>query len=139
MTKIALLLSLSLLLLAVYAGIAHLAERIPLPPAQTAADNMGRNVQYRSGEILAPDDQSESKTDRRLTHWIRQAVVADMSLSRTAQRIKISTSNRVVTLRGLVNNSQERDRIETKAQYIAGKNKVYSQLEIIGREPLTAQ
>lgn len=139
MTKISLLLALALLVLAGYAGIAHLAESIPLPPAQTAADNMGRNVQYRSGKILAPDDQSESKTDRSLTHWIRQAVEADMSLSRTAQSIKISTSNRVVTLRGLVNNPQERERIETKAQYIAGQNKVDNQLEIIRREPLTAQ
>ncbi len=131
MTKISLLLSLSLLVLAGYAGIAHLAERIPLPPAQTASDNTGRNVRYRSGETLTPDDQSESKADRSLTQWIRQAVVADMSLSPTAQRIKISTSNRVVTLRGLVNNPQERDRIEAKAQYIAGQNKVYNQLEII--------
>lgn len=131
MTKISLLLSLSLLVLVGYVGIAHLAERIPLPLAQTAADNTRRNVQYRSGETLTPDDPSESKTDRSLTRWIRQAVVADMSLSPTAQRIKISTSNRVVTLRGLVNSPQERERIESKAQYIAGKNKVYNQLEII--------
>ena len=109
MTKIALLLSLTLLVLAGYAGIAHLAERIPLPPAQTASDNTGRNVWHRSGATLTPDDQSESKADRSLTQWIRQAVVADMSLSPTAQRIQVSTSNRVVTLRGLVNSPQERE------------------------------
>jgi hypothetical protein len=71
MTKTALLLSLPLLLLVGYAGIAHLAERIPLPPAQTASDNAGRNVRYRSGETLTPDDKSESVADRRLTQWIR--------------------------------------------------------------------
>ena len=54
----------------------------------------------------------------------------------TAQRIKISTSDRVVTLRGLVNSPQERDRIEAKVQYIAGQNKVDNQLEL---KPLTPQ
>jgi hypothetical protein len=81
MTKISLLLSLSLLVLAWYAGIAHLAEMIPLPLAQTASDNAGRNVGYRSGETLTPDDQSESKADRSLTQWIRQAMVADMDIA----------------------------------------------------------
>ena len=109
MTKIALLLSLTLLVLAGYAGIAHLAERIPLPPAQTASDNAGRNVRYSSGETLTPDDQSESKADRSLTQWIRQAVVADMSLSTTAKHIKIFTINSLVTLRGPVNSPQERE------------------------------
>jgi len=131
MTKTALLLSLPLLVLAGYAGFANLAEMIPLPPAQTAPDNTGRNVRDRSGERLTPDDQSESVTDRRLTQWIRQAVVADMSLSTTAKHIKIITINSLVTLRGPVNSPQERERIEAKAQYIAGMHKVYNQLEII--------
>lgn len=131
MTKTALLLSLPLLVLAGYAGFANLAEMIPLPPAQTAPDNTGRNVRDRSGERLTPDDQSESVADRRLTQWIRQAVVADMSLSTTAKHIKIITINSLVTLRGPVNSPQERERIEAKAQYIAGMHKVYNQLEII--------
>ena len=131
MTKMALFSSLSLLILAGYAGIAHLAESIPWPPAQTVSEKMGRTVQYRSTAILVPDDQSESVTDRSLTQWIRQAVMADMSLSRTARRIEISTSNRIVTLRGLVNSPEERERIGVKAQYIAGQNNVYNQLETI--------
>lgn len=48
MTKMSLLLSLSLLALAGYAGIAYLAERIPLPPAQTASDNAGRSLPISS-------------------------------------------------------------------------------------------
>jgi osmotically-inducible protein OsmY len=59
-----------------------------------------------------------------------------MALSPTARRIKISTSERVVTLRGLVNSPQERERIEAKVQYIVGQNKVDNQLEI---KPLTPQ
>jgi hyperosmotically inducible protein len=136
MTKIALLLSLVLLVLVGYAGIAHLAERIPLPPARTASDNTGGTVQYRSGATRTPDDPSESTADRSLSQWLRQAVVTDMALSPTARRITISTSERIVTLRGLVNSPQERERIEAKVQYIAGQNKVDNQLEI---KPLTPQ
>jgi hyperosmotically inducible protein len=131
MTKTALLLSLPLLVLAGYAGIAHLAEKIPLPPAQTASDIADRNVQYRSGATLTSDDQAESVADRRLTQWLRQAIVADMSLSTTAKHIKIITLNSLVTLRGPVNSPQERERIEAKAQFIAGMHKVDNQLEII--------
>lgn len=102
------------------------------PPAQTAPDNTAANVRDRGGETLTPLDQSESEADRTLTQRVRQAVMADDSLSTTAKNVKIITANGVVTLRGPVENEQEKTNIAAKAQQIAGANKVENQLEIAG-------
>jgi len=130
MHKTALLFALTLLILGGYTGAAALAEMAQAPPAQTAPDNTGRNVRDRGGTTLTPGDQSESAADRTLTQRIRQAVVADRSLSTTAKNIKIITVNGVVTLRGPVKTVQEKSAIEAKAQQIAGADKVDNQLEL---------
>jgi osmotically-inducible protein OsmY len=133
MKRTVLLFSLALFILGVYAGPGHSTERPATPPAQSAPDNTGRNVRDRGGDTLTPGDQSESQADRSLTQEIRQAVVADKSLSTTAKNIKIITNNGVVTLRGPVKDSQEKVKIEAKAQQIAGVNRVDNQLEVKGR------
>ena len=133
MRKPVLLFSLTLFTLGVYAGSGHATEGTTSPPAQTAPDNTGRNVRDRGGDTLTPGDQSESQSDRTLTQEIRQAVVADKSLSTTAKNIKIITNNGVVTLRGPVNDPHEREKIEAKAQQIAGTHKIDNQLEVKGR------
>ena len=107
------------------------AEKAQSPAAKTAPDNTERNVRDRSGETLTPGDQSESEADRTLTQRVRQAVVADDSLSTNAHNIKIITINGVVTLRGPVNSAQEKANIDAKAQQIAGTTKVNNQLEIV--------
>jgi len=132
MTRTALLLSLSLLVLGGYAGTAYPADTTSSPPAQMAPDNTGRNVRDRSSATLTPGDQSESAADRTLTQKVRQAVVADKSLSTNAHNVKIITINGVVTLRGPVNSSQEKEVVEAKAQQLAGMNNVDNQLEIKG-------
>ena len=81
-------------------------------------------MQDRSGATLTPGDQSESKADLDLTQRVRQAVVADDSLSTNAHNVKIITINGVVTLRGPVNSAQEKANIDAKAQQIAGATKV---------------
>jgi osmotically-inducible protein OsmY len=133
MKKTVLLFSLTLFILGAYAGTGHSTERTTTPPAQTAPDNTGRNARDRSGDTLTPGDQSESQADRTLTQQIRQAVVADKSLSTTAKNIKIITNNGVVTLRGPVKDSHEKEKIEVKAQQIAGTNNIDNQLEVKGR------
>jgi osmotically-inducible protein OsmY len=133
MKKTALLLTLSLLILGGYACNSQPAEKTQAPSAKTPPDNTGRNVQDRSGATLTPGDQSESEADRTLTQRVRQAVVADDSLSTTAHNIKIITINGVVTLRGPVNSAQEKANIDAKAQQIAGATKVDNQLEIIAQ------
>jgi len=132
MRKTVLLFSLTLFTLGVYAGTGYSTERTTAPPAQTAPDNTGRNVRDRGGDTLTPGDQSESQADRTLTQEIRQAVVADKSLSTTAKNIKIITTNGVVTLRGPVKDSHEKEKIEAKAQQFAGTNKIDNQLEVKG-------
>jgi hyperosmotically inducible periplasmic protein len=133
MTKTALLLTLSLLMLGGYACNSQPAEKIQVASAKTAPDNTGRNVRDRSGETLTPGDQSESEADRTLTQRVRQAVMADDSLSTTAHNVKIITINGVVTLRGPVNSAQEKANIDAKAQQIAGATKVNNQLEIVAQ------
>ena len=98
--------------------------------AENAPDNSGRNVRDRGGDTLTSGDQSETEVDRTLTQKIRQAVVADDSLSMTAKNVKIITVNGVVTLRGPVKSEQERSKIGTMASTIAGSGKVQNQLEV---------
>jgi hyperosmotically inducible protein len=133
MKKTLLLFSVALLALGGYAGTAYPTEGAPALLAQTAPDNTGRNVRDRGGLTLTPGDQAESETDRTLTQEIRKAVVADDSLSTLAKNIKIITVDRVVTLRGPVQSPQEKERIEAKAQQIAGVDKIDNQLEVKGR------
>jgi hyperosmotically inducible periplasmic protein len=144
MNKPTLLLSISLLMLGGYAcdsqpaakapaPVAPVAPvaKVPAPAAPVAPDNTERNVRDRSGETLTPGDQSTSEADLALTQQIRQAVVADTSLSTNAHNVKIITSNGVVTLRGPVNSPQEKATIDAKAQQIAGATKVKNELEIV--------
>jgi osmotically-inducible protein OsmY len=98
--------------------------------AQTAPDNTGRNVRDSGGGTLTPMDQSEKEADVTLTQQIRKAVVDDDTLSTTAKNIKIVTVDGVVTLRGPVDNEQERTRIVAKAEQLAGAKNVKNQLEV---------
>jgi len=100
------------------------------PPAQTAADNSAKNVRDREGNTLTPGDQSASQADLDLTQRVRQAVVADKSLSTTAHNIKIITVDGVVTLRGPVASAQEQATVVAVAQQIAGVKKVENHLEV---------
>lgn len=97
--------------------------------AESAPDNTGRNVRDR-GDTLTSGDQSETAADRTLTQKIRQAVMADDSLSMTAHNVKIITVNGVVTLRGPVKSDDERKNIAAKATELAGAGKVQNYLEV---------
>ena len=104
----------------------------PNDPNQTAqeSDNTGKNVRDRDSMTKTPLDQSESEADRTITQKIRQAIMSDDSLSTNAKNIKIITFQGVVTLRGPVANSQERDVIVRKASNVQGIVKVDNQLEV---------
>ena len=104
----------------------------PTNPPQSAVDNdnTGKNVRDRDSVTKTPLDQSESEADRALTQKIRQSIVSDSALSTNAKNIKIVTINGVVTLRGPVASSQEKDAIAKKVSDIQGIVKVDNQLEI---------
>jgi hyperosmotically inducible protein len=98
--------------------------------AQAAPDNTGRNVRDSGDDTLTPMDQSENEADVTLTQKIRQAVTDDDTLSMNAKNIKIITVDGIVTLRGPVDNQQERNRIVAKAEQLAGTKNVNNQLEV---------
>jgi hypothetical protein len=94
------------------------AERAtPTPaPANSELENTERNVCDRGGVTLTAEDQKENRGDRELTAAIRRSVVKDKSLSFNAHNAKIITRNGVVTLRGPVENSAEKIKLQSIVQ-----------------------
>lgn len=98
------------------------------PPA---ADNSAVNERDRAGTSKTPIDQNENTADIKTTAEIRKRVMAEPDFSVNAQNVKIITADGEVTLRGPVANSKERDKIETIAREVAGKDKVISKIEVV--------
>ncbi len=66
-----------------------------------------------------------------LTKKIRQAIIADKSLSMYAHNVKIIAQNGSVTLKGPVKSDEEKQSIASKAAEIAGgPDKVTNQLTV---------
>jgi osmotically-inducible protein OsmY len=84
-------------------------------PAATA-DNSAKNKAHSH----TADQQSEATSDRMLTKKIRQALVADKSLSTYGHNVKIITKEGMVTLKGPVHSDDEKSTIASKAAEIAG-------------------
>lgn len=104
----------------------------PVVAATSApADNTGINVRDKDDTTLTPLDQSEgSEEDVEMTRRIREALVEDDTLSTNAQNIKIVTLNGKTTLRGPVENVNERERILSTASRIVGTTNVKNELEV---------
>ena len=98
---------------------------------QVDADNTAVNVRDARNNTLTPIDQSTDRRDQALTQKIRQALVADGTLSVNAKNIKIITIGGKVTLRGPVESPAEIGRILSKANPLAGVSNIHSQLEAI--------
>lgn len=104
-------------------------------PASTmpAADNTNRNERDQTRNTTTPLDQQENAADLEITQKIRQAIIADTTLSVNAKNIKIITANRSVTLRGVIANADERKKIVTCANKVAGRQNVSDLLEIASK------
>ncbi|WP_411726988.1 BON domain-containing protein [Methyloglobulus sp.] len=98
--------------------------------AGSALENTQRNVRDKDGTTLTPEDQNETESDINITANIRKAAVKDEALSVNAQNVKIITNNRVVTLRGIVENVNERMKLENIAKKTRGVIRIDNQLEI---------
>lgn len=96
----------------------------------TRADNTGNNRDDLGQDARTPLDQSQSSEHIKLTADIRQAVIADDTLSAGAKNCKIITdkSGRV-WLRGAVDSQAEKDLIERIARQYAGSYTVINELE----------
>ena len=96
-------------------------------PTATSPDNSAKNKAHST----TADQQSEATSDRMLTKKIRQAIVADKSLSMYGHNVKIIAQNGAVTLKGPVKSDEEKQSIGSKAAEIAGgPNKVTNQLTV---------
>ena len=98
--------------------------------AAPAADNTKVNERDRSQNEPTADQQKDNRSDRDLTQQIRQSIMKDKSLSTYAHNVKIIAQDGMVTLKGPVRSEEEKRVVETKANEVAGANKVTSQLEV---------
>jgi len=120
-------------LLVLYTSQAQQPTATPADPAASDsadADNTKRNSSEENKNTDTAEKQSNSKDDLALTQKIRQAVMKDGSLSMNAKNVKIIAQGGKITLKGPVDNQQEKDVIGSKAGEIAGQDKVDNQLEV---------
>jgi len=96
------------------------------PPPQTPPDNTKVNKQPGP----TADQQSQSKADLALAQRIRQAIVKDKTLSTAAHNCKVIVDQGAVTLRGPVNSTKEKSRIDAIAVKAAGDGKVTNELTV---------
>jgi hyperosmotically inducible protein len=95
-----------------------------------AADNTATNQRDRKDSEPTADQQTNDKSDLKLTAEIRRAVIADKSLSMNAHNVKIIAQDGKVTLKGPVESAAEKKNVEGKADQIAGRKNVVSELQI---------
>ena len=98
---------------------------------KTNSDNTVTNKRDRSGETNTSGDQSNSSADLKITQAVRRALMKDGELSTTAKNIKVITANGQVTLRGPVNNAQEKAKIDQIARSAASGAQIVDQLDVI--------
>jgi hyperosmotically inducible periplasmic protein len=97
---------------------------------QTPPDNTKVNKADRAKGAVTADQQKENAADRELAKKIRQAVVADKSLSTYAHNVKIVAQNGQVTVKGPVRSELEKTTIAAKATEIAGAGKVTNEMTV---------
>lgn len=103
----------------------------PSPPTEkAAADNSGSSARDHGAATVTADGRSNSVMDIAITMKIRDAILADKSLSVGAQNVEIITDAGVVTLRGAVGTMAEKASIGAAAQRIGGVKRVQNDLEI---------
>ncbi len=103
----------------------------PSPPTENvAADNSGSSTRDQGAATVAADGRSNSVMDIAISMKIRDAILADKSLSVNAQNVEIVTDAGVVTLRGRVASIAEKTSVGAAAQRIGGVKRVQNDLEV---------
>jgi hyperosmotically inducible protein len=100
--------------------------------AQTVppADNTKSNQTDASNQAVTADDQKENDTDRGLVQRIRKSLMADKDLSTYAHNVKVISVNGQVTLNGVVRSDDEKSKVASVAQEVAGKQHVVNDLKV---------
>ena len=127
LTKSTLILALAALALPIIGTpIAASAQDQASPPSSTAPDNSARNKAHAN----TADNQKESASDREITRKIRRSITSEKSLSTYAHNVKIITQDGQVTLKGPVQDENEKQAIASKAAEVVGTEKVNNQLTV---------
>ena len=100
--------------------------------AQDPEHKKGNRPDRQANEMTA-DDQGNSKQDVDTTRQIRKQLMDETTLSTNAKNIKVITKDGRVTLRGQVNTSDEKDKVEKIAKQVAGMEKVKSEVEVAAK------
>lgn len=95
-----------------------------------AADNAAKNTGGNSDEARTLLDQSNNPEDLRLKQEIRKVLIDDDTLSFDAKNVRIITAEGQVTLRGVVDSTDEKTRIGKLAKRCAGSSAVVNQIEV---------
>jgi hyperosmotically inducible protein len=100
--------------------------------AQTVppADNTKSNQTDASNREVTADSQKENETDRGLVSRIRKRLMADKALSTYAHNVKIVAIGGQVTLNGVVRNDDEKKKVASLAEEVAGKQNVVNDLKV---------
>ena len=94
-----------------------------------ASDNLASNKQHD----VTSEQQSSAASDRSITQRIREALVADKSLSTYAHNAKIITVNGAVTLKGPVKADEEKQQVASRAAEVVNLSKIDNQLAVKGQ------
>ena len=108
-------------------------ERRPMELLLLLVDRRGEHItrdeivaRLWGRDVFIDIDTSDNTAIRK----IRRALTSNDQFSTTAKNIKIMTVNGKVTLRGPVQNEQEKQAIASLAENVAGKESVDNQLEL---------
>ena len=98
-----------------------------VPPA----DNTKSNQTDPSNTEVTADAQKENETDRGLVQRIRKSLMAEKDLSTYAHNVKIVAIGGQVTLNGVVRSNEEKKKVASLAEEVAGKQNVVNDLKVV--------
>jgi hypothetical protein len=84
-------------------------------------------------DAVAAAQQPPTEADQEMGSSIRRAIVEDDSLSATAKKVTVVSVNAVVTLRGRVDGSSEKQLIASIARRVPGVRRVDDQVGVVLR------
>lgn len=94
------------------------------------ADNTGMN---KTEKNYSAEQQSNDKADVQLAADIRKAILKQKNLSVNSQNVKIIAKNGTVTLRGPVDNAEEKAKVAELAKSVPGVNSVVDETQVVNK------
>ena len=101
---------------------------------QAPADNTKINQRDHNSRAPTADQQKNNPSDVELARQVRKELINDKSLSTNAHNVKVIVQGGMVTLKGPVNSADEKLAVETKANQVAGAERVNSEIQVVTKE-----